>query len=126
MRDQRSADADALRALGKALQGQLDPEALEDLKEFGGSGDPKAARRLAEAMGKALSKLSEAERQRLAEQLKKQLEQSPGGAVAPMTREELANCLIYQIGPALPVVADALSAESIRIRSHASIVGVLT
>src|SRR5258706_1277365 len=88
--DQRSADADALRQLAKALEGKLDPEALEDLKEFGDSGDPKAAKRLAEAMGKALSKLSEEERKRLAEQLQKQLEQSPSGAGSPMTREEMA------------------------------------
>ncbi len=87
--DQRSADADALRELAKALGGKLDPEALEDLKEFGNGGDPKAARRLAEAMGKALSKLSDEERKRLAEQMKKQLDQSPGGAASPMTREEL-------------------------------------
>ncbi len=89
--DQRSADADALRELAKALGGKLDPEALEDLKEFGSGGDPKAARRLAQAMGKALSKLSEDERKRLAEQMKKQLDQSPGGAASPMTRQELAD-----------------------------------
>lgn len=87
--DKRSAEADALRELGRALEGKLDPEALEDLKEFGSSGDPKAAQRLAEAMGKALSKLTEDERKRLAEQLKKQLEQSPGGAPTPMTQEEI-------------------------------------
>jgi hypothetical protein len=87
--DKRAADAEALRQLGEALAGKLDPQALEDLKEFGQGGDPKAARRLAEAMGKALSKLSEEERKRLAEQLKKQLDQSPGGAGSPMTREEL-------------------------------------
>ncbi|HVY26568.1 MAG TPA: hypothetical protein VHB79_08435 [Polyangiaceae bacterium] len=88
--DQRSADADALRELAKALEGKLDPEALEDLKEFGQNGDPQAGRRLAEAMGKALGKLSEEERKRLAEQLQKQIEQSPGGAEAsPMTREEM-------------------------------------
>jgi hypothetical protein len=87
--EKRSADADALRELGRALSSNLDPEALEDLKEFGSNGDPKAARRLAEAMGKALAKLSEEERKRLAEQLKKQLAQSPGGAASPMTAEEL-------------------------------------
>jgi hypothetical protein len=87
--EQRSADADALRELAKALEGKLDPDALEDLKEFGQSGDPRAAKRLADAMGKALSKLSEEERKRLAEQLKKQVEQSPGGAGSPMTREEM-------------------------------------
>lgn len=86
--DKRAAEAEALRELGEALKGQLDAEALEDLKEFGSSGDPEAARRLAAAMGKALSKLSEEERKRLAEQMKKQLEQSPGGG-SPMTREEL-------------------------------------
>jgi hypothetical protein len=85
----RAAEADALRELAKSLQGQLDPEALEDLKEFGQSGDPEAARRLADAMGKALSKLSEAERKRLSERLKQQLEQSPNGALSPMTREQI-------------------------------------
>ena len=87
--DKRAADAEALRELGQALSGKLDPEALEDLKEFGQGGDPRAARRLAAAMGRALSKLSEEERKRLAEQLKKQLDQSPGGAASAMTREEL-------------------------------------
>jgi hypothetical protein len=87
--DRRRAEADALRELAKSLEGQLDADALEDLKEFGQTGDPKAAQRLAEAMGKALAKLSEAERQRLAEQLKKQLAQQPGGAPSPMTREEM-------------------------------------
>jgi hypothetical protein len=87
--DKRAADADALRELGRALAGKLDAQALEDLKEFGANGDPKAARRLAEAMGKALSKLSDEERKRLAEQLKKQLDDSPGGAPTPMTQQEL-------------------------------------
>ena len=87
--DKRRAEAQALRELGRALEGQLDPEALEDLKEFGSTGDPEAGRRLAEAMGKALSKLSEEERKRLAEQLKKQIAQSPQGAPQAMTAEEL-------------------------------------
>ena len=87
--EQRSADADTLRELAKALEGKLDPEALDDLKEFGQSGDPKAAQRLAEAMGKALGKLSEEERKRVAEQLQKQLDQSPGGAGSAMSREEM-------------------------------------
>ncbi len=85
----RSAEADALRELAKALEGQLDADALEDLKEFGQSGDPKAGKRLAEAMGKALSKLSAEERQRLAEQLKKQVRGQQGSAATPMTREEM-------------------------------------
>lgn len=87
----RAAEAEALRELAKSMEGQLDAEALEDLKEFGQSGDPEAARRLAEAMGKALSKLSEADRKRLAERMKQQLEQSPQGALSPMTREEMAD-----------------------------------
>jgi hypothetical protein len=85
---ERSAEAEALRELARALEGQLDPEALEDLKEFGASGDPESARRLAEAMGKALSKLSEQERKRLAEKLKQQLG-SQGGQASPMTQEQL-------------------------------------
>jgi hypothetical protein len=87
--EKRSAGAEALRQLAKALEGQLDAQALEDLKEFGSSGDPEAARRLADAMGKALSKLSEAERQRLAEQLRKQLSQSPEGGGSAMSADEL-------------------------------------
>jgi hypothetical protein len=85
----RAAEAEALRELAKSLEGQLDPEALEDLKEFGSTGDPEAGRRLGEAMGKALSKLSDEERKRLAERLKQQLERAPAGSVSPMTREEL-------------------------------------
>jgi hypothetical protein len=85
----RAAEAEALRELAKSLEGQLDAEALEDLKEFGQSGDPEAARRLAEAMGKALSKLDEAERKRLAERLQKQLGDSNQGSLSPMTREEM-------------------------------------
>lgn len=85
----RAAEAEALRQLAKALEGQLDAEALEDLKEFGSTGDPAAARRLGEAMGKALSKLTEEERKRLAERLKEQLDRSPSGAMSPMSREEL-------------------------------------
>lgn len=84
---ERSADAEALRELAKALEGQLDPDALEDLKEFGSSGDPEAAQRLADAMGKALGKLSEDERRRLAERLKQQV--GKNGAAAPMTKQEL-------------------------------------
>lgn len=87
--EQRAAEAEALRELARALEGRLDPQALEDLKEFGSSGDPEAARRLADALGKALSKLSEAERQRLAERLRQQLEQNPSGSVSPLTRQEL-------------------------------------
>ncbi len=87
--EKREAEAEALRELARALGNQLDAEALEDLKEFGSSGDPAAARRLAEAMGKALAKLSEAERQRLAEQMKKQLSQSPGGRASAMSKKEM-------------------------------------
>lgn len=85
----QEAAAEAMRELARALQGQLSPEALEDLKEFGQSGDPSAGRRLAEAMGKALSKLSPEERQRLAEKLKKQLASKQGGAATSLTPEEL-------------------------------------
>lgn len=88
--DKRSAGADALRELARELEGKLDPEALEDLKEFGATGDPEAARRLAEALGKAVSKLSEEERRRLAQRLTQQLERDARGTGgSPMTREEL-------------------------------------
>jgi len=87
--DRRSAGAEALRELAEALKGKLDPEALEDLKEFGQSGDPAAGRRLSDAMSKALSKLTEDERKRLAERLQKQLDQNPGGGATPMTEQEM-------------------------------------
>jgi hypothetical protein len=87
--EKNEGGAEALRQLAESLRSELSPEALEDLKEFGRSGDPEAARRLAQAMGKALSQLTDEERQRLAEQLRKRLAESPSAAGQPMTREEL-------------------------------------
>jgi hypothetical protein len=86
---EREANAEALRQLGEALKSGLDPQALEDLRELGESGDPEAARRLARSMGQALSKLSAEERERLAEQLKQEIGRSAEGSMTPMTREEL-------------------------------------
>ncbi len=86
--EQREARSQALRELAQSMKKQLSPEALEDLKEFGGSGDPKSAQRLEEALEKALEGLSPEERKRLAERMQKQLESNDGDA-SPMTKQQL-------------------------------------
>lgn len=87
--DERSESARALRELAKALEGQLGEEAREALRDFKSTGDPEAARRLAEALGSALAGLSEAERRELAEKLAKELG-AQSGTERGMTPEELA------------------------------------
>jgi hypothetical protein len=84
----RESRAEALRELAEALKDQLSEDALNDLREFGASGDPEAQKRLADAMSKALEGLSEDERKRLAEKLQKRL-QGHSGALTPMTKEQL-------------------------------------
>lgn len=71
---EREADARMLREFAKGLDDKLSPEARSDLKQFQEQGDPEAARRLAEALGKALKGLSEEERQRLAQALKSKID----------------------------------------------------
>ena len=89
--EEREARSGALRELSQSMKGKLSPEALEDLKEFGKSGDPAAEQRLEEALEKALEGLSADERKRLSERLQKQLEADAGQGsdLSPMTKKEL-------------------------------------
>jgi len=84
----REDQSQALRELAESMKGKLSPEALEDLKEFGRSGDPKAERQLNEALEKALEGLSPEERKRLAERLQKQLE-AGGDSANPLSKKQL-------------------------------------
>lgn len=94
--ERRESHADALREFAQSLRGKLSPEALEDLKEFGSSGNPEAERRLADALERALEGLTAEERKRLAERMKQQLE---GGAsnASPTTKKQLEE-LAKQLG----------------------------
>ncbi|HET9930557.1 MAG TPA: hypothetical protein VFQ35_07715 [Polyangiaceae bacterium] len=85
---EREANARTLREFAKELESKLSPEARSDLKQFEQSGDPEAARRLAEALGKALKGLSEEERQKLADALKNKMNEH-GEDVSEMSPEEM-------------------------------------
>jgi hypothetical protein len=86
--EKREASSQALRELAQGMKGKLSPETLEDLKDFGSTGDPAAAQRLEEALEKALEGLTPEERKRLSERMQKQLEDN-GGNASPMTRKQL-------------------------------------
>jgi hypothetical protein len=94
--EKRESHAEALRELAKAMKGKLSPEALEDLKEFGSSGNSQAEQRLADGLERALEGLSAEERKRLAERMQQQLEGANGGA-SPMTKKQLEE-LAKQLG----------------------------
>jgi len=94
--ERREGHAEALRELAQGLKGKLSPEALEDLKEFGNSGNPEAERRLADGLERALEGLTAEERKRLAERMQKQLESSDGNAT-PMSKEQLDE-MLKQLG----------------------------
>lgn len=86
--ERRESHADALRELARSMKGKLSAEALEDLKEFGNSGNSEAEKRLAEALERALEGLTPEERKRVAEHMQQQLE-SGGGNASPMTKKQL-------------------------------------
>jgi hypothetical protein len=69
------AQSDKLRALADAMKDGLSDEAKRALEQMTGSGDPEAARKLAEALSKALEQLSDEERKRLAERMKERAAQ---------------------------------------------------
>jgi hypothetical protein len=94
--ERREARSEALRELAQGMKGKLSPEAMEDLKEFGQSGDPAAEQRLEGALEKALEGLSAEERKRLAERMQKQLESNDGNA-SPLTKNQL-QALSKQLG----------------------------
>jgi hypothetical protein len=85
--DERESGAEALRELAEALKGELSEEARKDLEEFGESGSPEARKRLSDSLGEALKGLSEEERKRLAENLKRRTGEN--GQANPMTKEQL-------------------------------------
>lgn len=86
--DKREAHAEALREFAKGLESKLSPEAKQDLKDFGSSGDPKAEQRLSDALEKALEGLTPEERKRLQEKMQHQLEAADGDAM-PMSKKQL-------------------------------------
>jgi len=86
--ERAEAKAEALRELAKRLEGALDDEGRSALGELGKSGNPEAQKKLAEALDRALKKLTDEERRKLAENLKKDLQRG-GGAGSPTSREEL-------------------------------------
>lgn len=90
--ERRSRSAELLRELGSSLEQQLSEEGRRALDEFGKNGDPEAARRLMEALDQALEQLSEAERQRLVERMKKQLLDGDS-EIDPLTKEQLEQLL---------------------------------
>lgn len=94
--ERREGRANALRELAQSLKGKLSAEALEDLKEFGNSGNPEAEKRLAEALERALEGLSPDERKRLAERMQQELARE-GGNASPMTKQQLEE-LAKQLG----------------------------
>lgn len=85
---EREAGAEALRDLARQVEGKLSKQAQEDLDEFGQTGSPEARKRLADALGKAITGLDDAARKRLAERLKKQLAEHKGAA-SPMTKQQI-------------------------------------
>lgn len=85
---QREAKMRALRELAKGLEGSLHPEASRALKELDETGSPEAARQLGEALADALDGLSEAERKRLSDALKKRMT-GPNADLSSLSQEEL-------------------------------------
>jgi hypothetical protein len=79
---------DALRELAGRLGGTLDDDGKQALRDLNRSGSAEAQKRLSEALERALKGLSDDERKRLAENLKKQLESSGGGGDS-MSEKEL-------------------------------------
>lgn len=79
---------DALRELAIRLGNGLDRDGKEALEELDRSGSPEAQKKLADALDRALKKLSEAERKKLAENLQRELERGGAGG-KPMSKREL-------------------------------------
>jgi hypothetical protein len=86
--EEAEAKAEALRELARELGGALGAEGKEALEDYGESGSPEAQRKLTESLERALRGLSEEERKRLAENLKKRAD-GGSGRMTPMTRAEL-------------------------------------
>lgn len=95
---ERGKRADELRELGKALEGALSQDELDELKAFGANKSDKSAAAAAKALGEALKKLSPEERQRLGEKLKKKLSQQGAGAGDDGALKDLAKDLESEEG----------------------------
>jgi hypothetical protein len=92
--EEREKRAEALRDLEKAMEdsGTASPEQRSEAESLDRKGSDEAAQKLADAMGKALEKLSPEERKRLAEKLKQQASKG-GGQMDPGQLKDLADDL---------------------------------
>jgi hypothetical protein len=90
---ERGNRADLLKDLAKAMDGSgtESDEVKRDADAFGKSGRDKDAEKLADAMGKALEKLSPEERKRLADKLRDQMKSGGGGAGDQQDLKDLAD-----------------------------------
>ena len=79
---------DALRELAGRLGGSLDADGKQAMRDLERGGSAEAQKRLSEGLDRALKKLSEDERKKLAENLRKNLEHAGEGG-NPMTAKEL-------------------------------------
>jgi hypothetical protein len=96
---ERQALGRMLRELSEQLGKQLDDSARRELDSYLDDGNPESAERLSEAYARALAGLSEAERQRLAEALKRELGKDPLlGEADPKRVEELLDSLKTEQG----------------------------
>jgi hypothetical protein len=92
--EEREKRAELLRDLEKAMEGSgtASPEAKTEAESLDRKGSDEAAKKLADAMGKALEKLTPEERKRLAEKLKEQTRK--GGAQSdPQQLKDMADDL---------------------------------
>lgn len=94
--EQLEKKSEKLRELSKALEGAMGEDALGEegkraLSELGRSGSPEAQRKLAESLERALGNMTDEQRKKLADAMKRQLEeqQAEGGGMAPGNPEEL-------------------------------------
>lgn len=92
--EEREKRAEALRDLEKAMEdsGTASPEQKGEAEALDRKGNDEAAKKLAEAMGKALEKLTPEERKKLAEKLKEQARKG-GGQSDPQQLKDLADDL---------------------------------
>jgi hypothetical protein len=92
--EEREKRAEALRDLEKAMEdsGVASPEQRSEAESLDRKGDDATAKKLADAMGKALEKLTPEERKKLAEKLKEQASKG-GKPMDPQRMKDLADDL---------------------------------
>jgi hypothetical protein len=92
--EERERRAEALRDLEKAMEdsGLASPEEKSEADALDRKGSDEAARKLADAMGKALEKLTPEERKKLADKLGKQAKKGKGQS-DPQTLKDMADDL---------------------------------